>query len=100
HPAETLTRSQLASLGITLRTPKKGAPKGVNPVQWARRQQAEQDWIWSLWLQQQRQQRQIERSILRAGLQAGWAYRPLVLTHARRVRITTRRKYPVTRVTR
>lgn len=100
HPAETLTQRQLATLGCTLRTPKKTAPKGLSQAQWAHRQQAELDWIWSLWLQHQRQERQFERVLLRAGLQAGWAYRPLVLARARRVRVTKGRKRPTSWVAR
>lgn len=49
HPAESLTRAQLAAMGFTLRTPSCQAPAGIDPRQWSRRRQAELDWIWSQW---------------------------------------------------
>ena len=65
HPAEQLTKAQLSEIGFTLRTPRKIAPAGVDPVAWARHRKAELDWIWSEWQALQRQERQLEARLRR-----------------------------------
>lgn len=87
HPAKQLTREQLAALQLTPQTPQKRPPAGISRAQWAQHQEAELNWIWSLWLDYERRQRQLSRNLLLLGLQSGWVYRPLVLKNARRVKV-------------
>jgi hypothetical protein len=58
HPAEKLTKTQLAKIGMSLRNTKKSAPKGVDPITWAKRRRAELDWIWSEWTAYQKIERE------------------------------------------
>jgi hypothetical protein len=62
HPAERLTKTQLEELGYNLRTPRRFAPSGVDPMRWRRHRKAELDWIWQEWLaHDQLQREQIQR---------------------------------------
>ena len=65
HPAERLTREQLAKIGMTLRTPGRIAPKGVDRTQWAKRRKEELDWIWAEWCEYQRATKQLEQALRR-----------------------------------
>jgi hypothetical protein len=65
HPAERLTKAQLAELGFTLRTPRRIAPKGVDPVQWRRHRKAELDWIWREWCAHEKFHREQTQRLMR-----------------------------------
>lgn len=61
HPAESLTRAQVAAMGFTLRTPSYKAPAGIDQREWSTRRLAELDWIWSEWQAYCRVERERDR---------------------------------------
>ncbi|MCL6633338.1 MAG: hypothetical protein K6T63_11990 [Alicyclobacillus herbarius] len=65
HPAETLTKAQLQELGFTLRTPRRIAPRGIDPVQWRRHRKAELDWIWREWKEHEKFEREQRQRLMR-----------------------------------
>ncbi|MCL6445096.1 MAG: hypothetical protein K6T83_16855 [Alicyclobacillus sp.] len=65
HPAERLTKAQLAELGFTLKTPRRTPPAGVNPLDWKRRRKAELDWIWREWQAHEKFKREQTERLMR-----------------------------------
>ncbi|MCL6444196.1 MAG: hypothetical protein K6T83_12200 [Alicyclobacillus sp.] len=65
HPAERLTKAQLAEMGFTLRTPRRKAPSGIDPVQWKRHRKAELDWIWREWCEYQNCEKEMRERLAR-----------------------------------
>ncbi|WP_083485852.1 CHC2 zinc finger domain-containing protein [Alicyclobacillus ferrooxydans] len=49
HPAEQLTREQLAEMGFTTRMPSPIAPKAFTQSEWSRYRRRTLDWIWREW---------------------------------------------------
>lgn len=76
HPAEKLTREQLAKLGYSLRSTRKIPPNGVDAKMWARRRKAELDMIWTDWMEYQKVQQ--ERDAFWAAFEQKEGSMPLV----------------------
>ena len=65
HPAERLTKDQLAKIGFTLRTPSRIAPNGVDRTMWAKRRKEEFNWIWQEWCAYERAAKELEQALRR-----------------------------------
>jgi hypothetical protein len=64
HPAETLTKAQLAELGFTLRKPH--PPQGVpRKTWWKHHRKPELDWIWHEWCKHDQCMRQVTENLTR-----------------------------------